>query len=190
MKNNKPNKFVSFFKRHKVFSITLILFLVVVPLILIPTTYIYQIVSSKPVLFGDKKIKAVKLDKQEYFDINVTLYNITEPMGDTPGEYIFDYKLTPKSAVNTISNVRFTGQLSVVNDNYTSMSGDTLTSLESHENNKLIFKWDYNMEKTLLPFLKPKGPKLYLKIMFSYDMAPPLQGNPREETIYVEVPYS
>ena len=22
--------------------------------------------------------------------------------------------------------------------------------------------------------------------MFSYDMAPPLQGNPREETIYVE----
>ena len=133
-----------------------------VPLILIPTTYIYQIVSSKPVLFGDKKIKAVKLDKQEYFDITVTLYNITEPMGDTPGEYIFDYKLTPKSAVNTISNVRFTGQLSVVNDNYTSMSGDTLTSLESHENNKLIFKWDYNMEKRSYRF-KTKRAKIIFK---------------------------
>lgn len=189
MKNNNESKFKSFFRRHKVFSLTLFLFLIVVPIILIPTAYIYQVVSSRHVLFEDKSIKALQIDEQDYFDINVELHSIKEPLGDQLGEYIFNYKITPKSTVNTINNVSFTGQLSVVNDDYTSFNGQTLTSLESTNTTRLIFEWDYDMNKSVLPFLKPKGPKLYLQINFTYDMAPPLQGNPTEETIYLEVPF-
>lgn len=190
MKNNKENKFKKFLKTHKLFSLTIFLFLIVVPLILIPTAYISQAVSSKHILFKDKSIKAVKLDNQDYFDIEVTLYNIKEPLGDTPGKYIFNYKITPKDSVNTIRNISFTGQLSVINDKYTSFNGNFLTSSESTSSTRLTFDWDYNMNKSILPFLKPKGPKLYLQINFIYELAEPLQGNPEEKTIYVEVPFS
>lgn len=190
MKNNKENKFKTFIKTHRVFSLTVFLFLIVVPLILIPTVYIYQVASSKHVLFEDKSIKAVKLANQDYFDIEVTLYNIKEPLGDSMGQYIFNYKITTKDTVNSISDIAFTGQLSVVNDKYTSFSGDFLTTLESSSTTRLIFDWDYNMNKTILPFLKPKGPKLYLQIDFIYEMAEPLHGAPEEKTIFIEVPFN
>lgn len=185
----KENKFIAFLKNHKVFTITIFLFVILVPLIFIPSVYISQIVSSRHVIFEDKSIKAIKVSDQEYFDIEVTLYSITEPVGSTSGKYIFDYKLTPKAAKNTITDVVFSGQLSVVNDKYTKFSSDLYT-LESDSSTRLVFDWDYDMDKSILPFLKPKGPKLYLYISFLYDMAPPLNGNPEEVNLYIEVPFN
>lgn len=189
MKNKRNNKFLGFFQKYKVLSLTLFLFLILLPFILIPTVYIYQIAStSKHIIFEDKDVKAVKVDKQNYFDIEFSLYTIVEPEGDKSGYYEFDYKITRKEGrINTIAQVSFSAQLSVKRDNYTTHNENLIEVLESTPNSRLRVQFDYDMDKSILPFLKPKGPTLYLVIYFTEIFAD--FDNYEHQTIYVEVPY-
>lgn len=191
MKNKKNNRFLNFFKKYRVLTLTLFLFLILLPLIFIPTIYIYQVASSKHVVFEDKNNKAVMVDKQDYFDIEFNLYTIVEPEEEKSGYYEFDYKITPKEGgvndVNNIYDISFNAQLSVKRDKYTSLNEDLIEVLESTPNSRLRIKFDYDMDKSILPFLKPKGPTLYLVIYFTEEIS-----NLMEElqTIFVEVPYN
>lgn len=191
MKNKKNSKFLSFFKKYRVLTLTLFLFLILLPLIFIPTIYIYQIASSKHVVFEDKSNKAVMIDKQDYFDIEFNLYNIVKPQEENSGYYEFDYKITPKeggvSEVNDIYDISFNAQLSVKRDKYTSLHEELIEVLESTPNSRLKIKFDYDMDKSILPFLKPKGPTLYLVIYFTEEIHNLTQ---EYQTIFVEVPYN
>ena len=93
MKNKDNNRFIAFITKHRIFTLTIILFLIVLPLILIPTVYITQVASAKHVIFEDKSIKAVSVDKQDYFDIEFSLYSITEPTKDSKGKDLLLKKL-------------------------------------------------------------------------------------------------
>lgn len=191
MKNKDNNRFIAFITKHRIFTLTIILFLIVLPLILIPTVYITQVASAKHVIFEDKSIKAVSVDKQDYFDIEFSLYSITEPTKDSKGKYSFNYSISLKEGLSEskIKNISFNGQLSVVNDKYTVFNKKFTEVLESTNRTKFDFTWEYNMNKSILPFLKPQGPTLYLQIFFTEQMVSPI-GEEVERVIYVKVPYN
>lgn len=187
MATKQTNKFMSFIKKYKVLTITIGLFFIVLPLILIPTLYIYQVASSKHVIFHDKGNKALKINKQNYFDIDFSLNKIIESEEDVAGYYVFDYEIKVKDSVlNDINGITFNSQLSVINDDYTSYNEDSVSTLKSTtEYNMLKIPFDYNMDKRVLPLLYPKGPKLYLEISFTEYIL----NMPEQKTIYVEVPF-
>lgn len=186
---NEKNKFITFLTKHRIFAITILLFLIVLPVILIPTVYISQVVSSKHIIFEDKSIKALKVSEQDYFDIEFSLHSITEKTKTSPGKYSFNYSIALKDGVNNISNISFNGQLSVINDKYTTVNNKFTSLLKSTTNTKFDFTWDYNMNKSILPFLKPEGPTLYLQILFT-EQKPQVIGGEVERIIYVKVPYN
>ncbi len=189
MENKQPNKFINFFKTYKLLTLTLFLFLVVLPVVTIPTIYIYQFASSKPVIFHYKDNKLTKINKQHYFDISFTLFSIEAPDADGKnGYYIFDYEIVVKDTVNEIVDIKFNAQLSVKNDNYTSHLEDLTETLESTTSSRLKIPFNYNMDKKILPFVRAGGPRLFLEIHFTELNT--LLGEPQYETLYIEIPYN
>lgn len=179
----------SFFTRHRVLTITLFLFLVILPFILIPTVYIYQIASSKPILFHDKKNKAIKLKDQNYFNINFVLFDIIDPDKDNAnGYYIFNYEIEVKpELVNELTDITFQVLLVVGNDKYITYSLGPHSQLKSTSSSRLKVEFNYDMDKSILPFLKPKGPKLYMQIQF-YERFSQFNNEEHRDFI-IEIPY-
>lgn len=190
MDNKKPNRFINFFKTYKLLTLTLFLFLIVLPLATIPSIYIYQVASAKPTIFFEKGNKAVKLSKQKYFDITFDLHSIITPDSDGKnGYYVFEYEIKMKDTVNEIERVSFNAQLSVQNDKYSSHYRPGIDDLESNlvstSSTRLRVPFNYDMDKRILPFMYPKGPRLFLALYFTEYVF----GEPFNEVVFVEVPF-
>ncbi len=186
MNKKKQKSKLSFFQRYKVLSLTLLLFLVVLPVVFIPSVYLYQITNSKSVLFEDKNAKTTAINKQNIFDFEFSLVEIILPNASNQnGLYRFDYTITKLDTLNEISNIKFKVQLTVKNDKYSSISNES-TTLTSSAYTKLNVPFNYNMDKTLLPFLKPKGPILHIMITYTENM--PGLGK-TNKTMIIKLPY-
>ncbi len=162
----KDNNKISFYKKYRIFTITLIMFLVVLPIITIPSIYISHFVSSKDVLFGDKTLKAQTLDSQDKFIIEANLIEIIkqDKENDNNGKYLFEIDFKTESS--NIKDFKIEAQLSVKNDNYNSeVISKTVTN---HSKTKFEIVFNYDMNKNPLLFVSPKGPTLYLRITYSF----------------------
>lgn len=187
MANKKQPNQPSFFTRHRLLSLMLILFLVVLPLVFIPSVYIYKFSTKNPVLFETKGVKLVK-PEDSIFNTEFILSEIKMPNEDNlKGAYVFKYKLNPKETVNTITNVKYQFQLSVINDKYTTYSQQNLTAVPKENYSTTSIEFNYNMDKFILPFISAKGPNLYIKI--TYDEVLLELGTTKTHTIYMRLDY-
>ncbi|MGI6359788.1 MAG: hypothetical protein ACOX02_01935 [Acholeplasmatales bacterium] len=180
----------SFFVKHRLLTITLILFLIVVPMTLIPTVYTMNAFSNHTVLFEDKSLKAVK--EQDVFTLEFKLDEIIETKKNEEGKldggkYIFSYEITPKTTVNTILINKVNAQLSIRNDKYNTVAERVMTVYKTTPYNRLVIPFNYNLDKTLLPFVKPDGPYLYIKIDYTETIAELNQTN--THTLIIKVPF-
>ncbi|NMA05049.1 MAG: hypothetical protein GX931_01615 [Acholeplasmataceae bacterium] len=186
----RKNKKQSFFKKYKLLTITLILFFIVVPLILVPTVYTINAFSNYTVLFEDKELKAVT--EQDVFTLEFKLdeiitYKKNEEGINDGGKYIFSYEITPKTTVNTILINQVNAQLSIRNDKYNSIAERPLTVAKTTQYNRLVIPFNYNKDKWLLPLVKPDGPYLYIKIDYTETISGLNQTN--NHTLIIKVPY-
>lgn len=181
-KKNKSNK-ESFFKKHSKFSVTLFLFLVAFPLLLVSTIHFYQSVIVKPVLFEDKELKLTK--SQNYFDFEVELVEIKGGTENNPKRYVFDYSITELNTTIPKRVKSIEGQLSPKYDKYNSKSVSVGTRLESTSYQKLEITYDHTDNK--FPSIRSKLPELYIKIEFSYKSD--VTGKDETEIIVVKVNY-
>lgn len=182
---NKQKK-QTFFQKYRLLTVTLILFFIVLPLVVIPVVYTLNAVSDQTVLFEDTKLKAEK--SQEVFDLNFELVEIIESNADNEGgKYIFSYEITPKSTVNTINIKTVNAQLSIRNDNYNTQAEKELTLSKTTPSVRLVIPFNYNLNKTLLPFVKPDGPYLYVKISYTETTASLNQST--DHTLIIKVSY-
>jgi len=187
MANKKQPKQPSFFTRHRLLSLMLILFLIVLPLVFIPSVYIYKFSTKNPVLFETKGVKLVK-PEDSIFNTEFILSEIKIPDEDNlKGAYVFKYKLNPKETVNTITNVKYQFQLSVIYDKYTTYSQENLTAVPKDDYSTTSIEFNYNMDKFILPFISAKGPNLYVKI--TYDEILSELGTTNSHTIYMRLDY-
>ena len=187
MANKKQPKQPSFFTRHRLLSLMLILFLIVLPLVFIPSVYIYKFSTKNPVLFETKGVKLVK-PEDSIFNTEFILSEIKMPNEDNlKGAYVFKYKLNPKETVNTITNVKYQFQLSVIYDKYTTYSQENLTAVPKDNYSTTSIEFNYNMDKFILPFISAKGPNLYIKI--TYDEILSELGTTNSHTIYMRLDY-
>lgn len=187
MANKKQPKQASFFKRHRLLSIMLILFLIVLPLVFIPSVYIYKFSTKNPVLFETKGVKLVK-PEDSMFNTEFILSEIKMPNEDNlKGAYVFKYKLNPKETVNTITNVKYQFQLSVIWDNYTTFSQENLTAVPRENYGTTSIEFNYDMDKFILPLIRAEGPNLYVKI--TYDEVLLDLGSTKTHTIYMRLDY-
>ena len=187
MANKKQPKQPSFFTRHRLLSLMLILFLIVLPLVFIPSVYIYKFSTKNPVLFETKGVKLVK-PEDSIFNTEFILSEIKMPNEDNlKGAYVFKYKLNPKETVNTITNVKYQFQLSVIYDKYTTYSQENLTAVPKDDYSTTSIEFNYNMDKFILPFISAKGPNLYVKI--TYDEILSELGTTNSHTIYMRLDY-
>lgn len=186
MNKTKQQPKTPFFKKHRILAITLILFLIVLPLLVIPTVYVASALGNKAILFEDKTLKAAKSTNVFTFDFE--LIEIIESNDENEGGYyIFDYKITTNDSVNTITNVRFKAQLSIRNDSYDSPSEREYTTLESSTTTKLRIPFNYDLDKTILPLVKADGPYLYLHISYIEIIQGLEQQN--NKILIIKVPY-
>lgn len=187
MANKKQQKKLSFFMRHRLLSIMLILFLLVLPLVFIPSVYIYKLSTKNPVLFETKGIKLTN-PEDSMFNTEFILSEIKMPNSENlKGAYVFKYKLNPKETVNSITNVKYQFQLSVIWDDYTTYSPEGLTSLPTTAYGTTSLEFNYDMEKFILPFINADGPNLYMKI--TYDEVLKDLGTTKSHTIYMKLSY-
>ncbi len=180
----------SFFQKHRLLTITLILFFIVVPMTLIPTVYTMNAFSNHTILFEDSKLKAAK--EQDVFTLEFKLDEIIESKKNEEGKldggkYIFSYEITTKTTVNTIVVNQVTAQLSIRNEKYNTVAERPLTVTKTTSYNRLVIPFNYNLDKTLLPFVKPDGPYLYVKIDYTETIAELNQTN--NHTLIIKVPY-
>ncbi len=180
----------SFFVKHRLLTITLILFLIVVPMTLIPTVYTMNAFSNHTVLFEDKSLKVD--NEQNVFGLEFILDEIIPYEKDEEGKlvggkYIFSYEITQLSTVNTIVIKQVTAQLSIRNDKYNTVAERPLTVSKTTTYNRLVIPFNYNLDKTILPFVKPDGPYLYVKIEYTETIAELNQTN--NHTLILRVRY-
>lgn len=182
---NKHNQ-KNFFQKHRLLTFTLILFFVLLPLLVIPTVYAANALTNQTVLFEDKSLKVTA--KQEVFDLEFQLQEIIEPdEKNEGGKYIFSYEITPKETVNTIKVNKINGQLSIRNDSYNSKAEKELTIIKTTPTTRLVIPFNYNLDKTILPFVKPDGPYLYIKIDYTETVAGLSQST--NHTLIIKVTY-
>jgi hypothetical protein len=178
MKKQKTK--IPFYKKYRILTITLVMFLIVLPLIVIPTIYVAHFVNSKDILFSDKSLKAVPLNKQDKFEIDVYLDERKEVLDNDDNfkatNYIFylDFKSLYTSKIKDI-NIEV--QLSAKNDKYDSESISKSIKNES-EKNKFEIPFAYNPKKKILPLVRVKEPTLYLKITFEFEDSSLLKPEP------------
>lgn len=181
----KTNNNDSFLYRHRILMLSLLLFFVLLPLIFIPSAYISTYMKSKPILFGDKNNKVSNYQKQTLFDIDVTLPEIVlsnESMEN--GLYKVNLKIDVNSPVNEISNIQATLQLSVKWANYTTHS--EASGINPGQVHKIDVPFNYDMDKRILPFVKPGGPDLYIKITYTETIL----HSPMAREVFFKIPYS
>lgn len=175
----------SFFQKYPRFKLTLILFLIVFPVLLISSLHFYQAVIVKPVLFENKDFKLTK--KQNHFQVEAELIEIKKATENTPEKYVFDYKITQIGSTNpkTVKNIK--GQLSTKFHNYNSNSVSVSTRMESTSYQKLEISYEFN-NKVFFPLLKSKLPELYIRI--DYTFYNDLTNLEESASIFVKVDYN
>lgn len=183
MKNNKKKSKITWFFEHRL-VVFVILLVVVLPLLMAPGIYIAQYQKSKPVLFEDKQAHAIGINKLKYFDID---YKVTEfresNAANLGGYYKINYTLTKKDTINVISNVKLTFQMSTTWDKYSSKSTEQSVTLGSERTLQVSF--NHNMDKNVIPFVKPGGPYLYAKISY----VETILSEQFERVVYVKLPF-
>ncbi len=179
----KQTNKIPFYKKYRILTITLVMFLVVLPVLTIPSIYISHFVSSKDVLFGEKNLKAQSLNSQDKFIIDVKLLEIVKQDEENKkdGKYIFEIDF--KTENSNIKSFTIDAQLSVKNDKYDSEA--VSKPVLNNSTTKFDIKFNYDMTKNPILFVRPQGPTLYLKITYSY--VDSKLGTP--EPIIVKVPY-
>lgn len=181
---NKSNRKDSFLYRHRILMISLLLFFVLLPLIFIPSAYISTYMKSKPILFGDKHNKISNYEKQTLFDIEFKLPEIILPNESMEnGLYKGKLKINVNSPVNEISNIQATLQLSVRWANYTTNS--EASSINPNQEHGIDIPFNYNMDKHILPFVKPGGPDLYIKITYTETIL----SSPMAREVFFKISY-
>lgn len=162
----RKNVKVPFYKKYRILSLTIFMFLIIIPLILIPSVYISNAIKSKDILFDNPSLKVTPKNKNDKFEVTAEL---VEKYLDNDNEGYFkefEFKITLSTTATNISNFNIQTQLSVKNDKY-----DSFTTSRSISNNSTLtirVPFAYNMNKRILPFMKPKVPTLYVKISYSY----------------------
>ena len=165
-------------------AVFMILFLVILPIIFVPSIYVKTYLDSKPVLFSDKKADVVSVDDMPLFDIDYTITHVRLPNSDNVGGYYrFNYELIKTSGVNQISNIRVQFQLSTRWAKYSEVSTEQTVTLATMKTVQMNF--NYDMDKSVLPLVKASGPTLYAKI--TYDEL--ILGETYNRVIYVSLPY-
>ncbi|NLN50142.1 MAG: hypothetical protein GX149_00765 [Acholeplasmataceae bacterium] len=182
MTKKKQKNQISFFQKYRILTITLILFFIVIPVIFIPSVYIYQVASSKHVLFDDPKAKAISVAEQDYFSLDFSLTEIVEPNSENKnGLYKFKYEITRQESINELSDINVQLQLAVKHDKYTEISEEKPYSMT-----QMNVNFNFDMDKSALPFLRTKLPVLYVKIAFNENLAG-LGSTPK--VLILKVPY-
>lgn len=178
-RKNKQEK-GNFFTEHKRFTLTLILFFIVLPVLFFSAIYFWQGVIVKHELFEDKTNKVV--NEQKYYTITADLKEIKYPIDEeSPYKYKFSYTVTKSDKIiNDLSNLKIEFQLAPKFHPYTSK----VTSRGSILSGTFDMDFEFDMEKSRFPFLAPKGPFLYVKISFTEII---LDGSNQvtEEHVYV-----
>ena len=131
MANKKQQKKSFFFYETPLIKYhAYIIFYLFYHLFFIPSVYIYKLSTKNPVLFETKGIKLTN-PEDSMFNTEFILSEIKMPNSENlKGAYVFKYKLNPKETVNSITNVKYQFQLSVIWDDYTTYSpeGSDLTT--------------------------------------------------------------
>ena len=164
-------------------KLVLLLFLVVLPLLLIPGIYVSQYVQSKPILFEDKDAKVISLDELKTFNIVYEVTQIKETDADLKnGYYTIKFTIHKEQTVNVIKNIKVAFQLSTKWENYNSSNSQASVILGQEKSTSVSFNMDMN--KSVLPLVKPQGPYLYMMLTYEEEIF----GIPTAKTIYVELP--
>lgn len=165
-------------------AIFMILFFVVLPIIFVPSIYIKKYVDSKPILFEDKQADVLSVEDLPLFDIDYTITHVRLPNTENIGGYYrFNYEVTKTSGINPISNIRIQFQLATRWAKYSEVSTEQSVSLAQVRTVQMNF--NYDMDSSVLPFVKATGPYLYAKI--SYDEL--IMGETYTRIVYVKLPY-
>lgn len=182
-RKNKLSK-ESFFKKHRRFTLTLILFLVVFPLVLITSMHFYQAVIVKPVLFGNSDFKLTK--EQNYFSIEAELVEIESATSNTKQRFVFDYEIKDISITNPKVVTKIEGQLSPKYHAYNSLAASVGSRMKSDQYQKLEIEYDF--KESFFPLIKANLPILFIKIdyWFNHD----LTGIEEADSIIVKINYN
>lgn len=183
MSKKKNQQNLTFFQKHNRFKLTVILFFVIVPIVFISSLYFYHGVVVKPVLFGEKSNKLTK-NMGEYFAIDTELEEIKTVFESLTVEeeaegkeakilyeqYKFSFELTINKKLSEITFNSLSAQLSPKYYAYNS-GPTTITHRTKVVDGKTVyygeFTINYAFDKTKLPLMSPKEPRLYWKIDFS-----------------------
>jgi hypothetical protein len=164
-------------------KLVLLLFLVVLPLLLIPAIYASQYIQSKPILFEDKKAEAIELSDLKIFTIEYEITQIKETSSELKnGYYTITYTINKETTVNTFQNIKVAFQLSTRWQEYNSANSVSAVSLGQEKSSSISFNLDMN--KSVLPLIKPQGPYLYM--MLTYEEM--IFDTPTPKTVYVKLP--
>ncbi|HKL60871.1 MAG TPA: hypothetical protein VJY66_00665 [Acholeplasma sp.] len=164
-------------------KIVILLFLVVLPLLLIPGIYITQYVKSEPVLFENKSAEVINLSQLKVFNLDYEITQIKEPNSELKnGYYTIKYTLTKEQTTNVYKDIKVTFQLSTKWAAYNSANSQASVVLGQEKSSSIVFNFDTN--KNVLPLVKPAGPYLYALITYNEEIF----NDTVEKKIYVKLP--
>lgn len=168
---------------HNRLKIVILLFLVVLPLLLIPGIYITQYVKSEPVLFENKSAEVINLSQLKVFNLDYEITQIKEPNSELKnGYYTIKYTLTKEQTTNVYKDIKVTFQLSTKWAAYNSANSQASVVLGQEKSSSIVFNFDTN--KNVLPLVKPAGPYLYALITYNEEIF----NDTVEKKIYVKLP--
>lgn len=164
-------------------KIVILLFLVALPLLLIPGIYITQYVKSEPVLFENKSAEVINLSQLKVFNLDYEITQIKEPNSELKnGYYTIKYTLTKEQTTNVYKDIKVTFQLSTKWAAYNSANSQASVVLGQEKSSSIVFNFDTN--KNVLPLVKPAGPYLYALITYNEEIF----NDTVEKKIYVKLP--
>ena len=126
-------------------KIVILLFLVVLPLLLIPGIYITQYVKSEPVLFENKSAEVINLSQLKVFNLDYEITQIKEPNSELKnGYYTIKYTLTKEQTTNVYKDIKVTFQLSTKWAAYNSANSQASVVLGQEKSSSIVFNFDTN----------------------------------------------
>lgn len=156
-------------KRRKL--IFLLMYMVILPLVLIPAIYIVQYQQNKVVVFEQSKISFVNPTDLEHFSLDLELERITLPKfenGEISAQGNYRIKSTLSllpGVVPTISDVKLDFELQCSWINCQGTFDEKAVVLGQTRTDNLAYSQVF--PKNVLPFVTIEGPDLYVKITWT-----------------------
>lgn len=157
--------------------IFILLYILIIPIICIPSIYITTYNKNKPVVFANTDVKTITSSKLDYFDLDVYAEEYVNATSITPGS------ITLKATINNIKeNITNVSIQFEIDTNWKSNKVTNSTTRDFNSKNALIPGEEYEIPYEIimrnistiypvksLPFITIKNPYVYAKIIWEYD---------------------